>query len=416
MERRVVVTGMGLITPLGIGLQENWERLIRGESGVTKISHFDPSTFPSQVAGMVKGFRPSDYLDAKTIKRMDIFIQYAVASALMAFQDAGLDMDELSPHRVGSYVGNIWGGMTVLAQNIGFLNEHGCKKISPVLIAAGIPSMASAQVSMHLNAKGPLCSSSDACAASTISLGDALRVIQQGEADVIYAGGTEAVITPVILGGLGNANALSKRQGDPSKASRPFDRDRDGFVMGEGAGMLVLEELNHAMGRKARIYAEMVGRGCSMDAFHIMAPSPDAEGAVWSMQNALDDAGIDPSDVDYINAHGTSTKANDRMETLAIKKVFGDHAYNLPISSNKSMIGHLLGASGAAEAIFTILSIYHDMIPPTINYENPDPDCDLDYVPNQAREKNIRYALSNSFGFGGVNGSLVFKSFNGKVE
>ncbi|MDY7032227.1 MAG: beta-ketoacyl-ACP synthase II [Thermodesulfobacteriota bacterium] len=414
MKHRVVITGLGVITPLGIGLKKNWERLLNGESGVSRITHFDPSTFPSQIAGTVNGFDPSDYLEAKTIKRMDVFIQYAVVAALMAFQDAALDLSELNPYRTGSYVGNIWGGLPVLERNIEILNEHGNKKISPVLIASGIPSMASAQVSMHLKAKGPICSSSDACAASTISIGDAFRAIQRGEADVIYTGGTESLITPVILGGLSNANALSRRKDQPTKASRPFDRDRDGFVMAEGAGMLILEELRHAEARGARIYAEIVGRGCSMDAFHIMAPCPEGEGAAWSMKSALDDAGIAPSDVNYINAHGTSTKANDRMETMAIKKVFGEHAYSIPISSNKSMIGHLLGASGAVEAIFTVLSIYHAMIPPTINHENPDPECDLDYVPNKARERKTDYALSNSFGFGGVNGTLLFKSFNSR--
>ena len=411
MKRRVVVTGLGMISPLGIGLQKCWDRLVKGESGISRITHFDPSPYPTQIAGETDGFDPFDYMEKKAIKRMDVFIQYAVAASLMAFQDARLDLAELDPHRVGVYIATTWGGLPVLERNIKALNNDGYRKISPVFVPSGMPSMASAQVSIRLQAKGPVSSSSDACAASTISIGDAFRAIQWGEADLIYTGGAESLTIPVILGGLCNANALSRRNDEPTKASRPFDRDRDGFVMSEGAGILVLEELNHAINRKALIYAEIIGYGRSMDAFHILAPSPDGEGPVFCMKLALEDAGIIPPDVDYINAHGTSTKANDRVETLAIKKVFGKHAYNLAVSSNKSMIGHLMGASGGIEALFTVLSIYHSLIPPTINYENPDPECDLDYVPNEARKKEIKHALSNSFGFGGVNGSLVFKAF-----
>jgi 3-oxoacyl-[acyl-carrier-protein] synthase II len=411
VKRRVVVTGLGVISPLGIGLQKNWERLIRGESGISRITHFDPSPFPAQIAGEVDDFDPFDYMDGKTIKRMDVFIQYAVAASLMALQDARLTLSELNPHRVGVYIGTVWGGLSVLEKNIDILRNNGYGRISPVFIPSGLPGMASAQVSIHLQAKGPFCSSTDACAASTVSIGDAFRVIQEGGADLVFAGGTECLTTPVMLGGLCKANILSRRNGEPSMASRPFDLDRDGFVMSEGAAILVLEELSRAINRNARIYAEIIGYGRSMDAFHILAPSPDAEGAVWCMKNALEDAGIIPSDVDYINAHGTSTRANDRIETMAIKELFKEHAYNLAISSNKSMIGHLMGASGGIEALFTVLSIYHGVIPPTINYENPDPECDLDYVPNKARNKKINHALSNSFGFGGVNGCLVFNAF-----
>ncbi|MBI4621504.1 MAG: beta-ketoacyl-ACP synthase II [Desulfobacterales bacterium] len=411
MKRRVVVTGLGVISPLGIGLQKNWERLIRGESGISRITHFDPSPFPAQIAGEVDDFDPFDYMDGKTIKRMDVFIQYAVAASLMALQDAQLTLSELNPHRVGVYIGTVWGGLSVLEKNIDILRNNGYGRISPVFIPSGLPGMASAQVSIYLQAKGPFSSSSDGCAASTVSIGDAFRVIQEGGADLVFAGGTECLTTPVMLGGLCKANILSRRNGEPSMASRPFDLDRDGFVMSEGAAILVLEELSRAINRNARIYAEIIGYGRSMDAFHILAPSPDAEGAVWCMKNALEDAGIIPSDVDYINAHGTSTRANDRIETMAIKALFKEHAYNLAISSNKSMIGHLMGASGGIEALFTVLSIYHGVIPPTINYENPDPECDLDYVPNKARNKKINHALSNSFGFGGVNGCLVFKVF-----
>ncbi|MFH1625220.1 MAG: beta-ketoacyl-ACP synthase II [Pseudomonadota bacterium] len=412
MKSRVVVTGLGVISPLGIGLGENWGRLIRGESGISRITHFDPSPFPCQIGGEVDAFDPFDYMDAKAIKRTDVFMQYAVSASFMAADDAKLTLEKLNPHRTGVYIASTWGGLPVLEKNIEILNKHGYKKVSPVVVASGIPSMASGQVSIHLKAKGPVCSSSDACAASTISIGDAFRIIQWGEADVVFAGGAESLTIPVILAGLCNANTLSRRNDEPSAASRPFDRDRDGFVMSEGSAILVLEELNHAMNRNARIYAEIIGYGRSMDAFHIMAPSPDAGGPVLCMKNALDDAGMMPSEVDYINAHGTSTKANDRVETMAIKKLFREHAYNVPISSNKSMVGHLMGASGGIEALFTALSLYHAVIPPTINYENPDPDCDLDYVPNEAREKKITHALSNSFGFGGVNGCLVFRAFD----
>ena len=411
MERRVVVTGLGVISPLGTGLKKNWERLVNGESGISKITRFDPSSLPCRIAGVVDDFDPFEYIDGKSIKRMDVFIQYGVAASLMAVRDAQLALTELAPHRMGVYIASTWGGLSVFEKNLKILEKHGPKKVSPVFIPSGMPSMASAQVSILLNARGPVASPSDGCAASSLSIGEAFRVIQRGEADLMIAGGADYVTIPVTLAGLSNANALSRRNDQPSKASRPFDRDRDGFVMSEGAAILVLEELNHAKDRKARIYSEIAGCGRSADAFHIMAPDMNAEGAVWCMKNALKDACINPLDVDYINAHGTSTKANDRIETMAIKKLFGEYAYALPISSNKSMVGHLMGAGGAIEALFSCLSIYHSMIPPTINYENPDPDCDLDYVPNEAREKKMTYTISNSFGFGGVNACLVFKAF-----
>jgi len=415
MKRRVVITGLGAITPLGTGVQKSWENAIQGKSGIRRITTFDPSPYPTQIAGEVPDFDPSSYFDNKIVKRMDTFIQYAVVASLMAAEDAGL-LSENSPtlknsQKTGVFIGTCWGGIPAIERNYQILMEKGYKKVSPFFIPSGLPNLAAAQVAIRLQAKGPISCSADACAAATYAIGDAFRTIQRGEADIMIAGGAESLTTPLILSALCLLNALSRRNDEPEKASRPFDRDRDGFVMSEGAGVVVLEELGHALKRGARIYAEIVGYGRSSDAYHVLSPSPDGEEASRCMQLALEDACLTPEQVDYINAHGTSTIYNDRSETLAIKKVFKEHAYKLAISSNKSMIGHLMGASGGVEAIFTILSIYNDIIPPTINYENPDPECDLDYVPGQARRQTVTVALSNSFGFGGVNGTLVFKKF-----
>ena len=411
MKRRVVVTGLGAITPLGIGLEENWEKICNGESGIRRIKSFDPSPFPCQIAGEVPSFDPSDYIEAKFARRMDTFIQYAVATALMAVQDSGLNITENNSGKAGVYIGTTWGGIPAYDKELKVLEEKGYKKVSPFLIPSAIPNLASGQVAIHLGATGPNACSADACAAGAHSIGGAFRMIERGDADVMIAGGAEAVHTPLVLVALSNINALSCRNDEPEKASRPFDRDRDGFVMSEGAGLLVLEELHHALSRDARIYAEIVGYGMSSDAYHIVSPHPEGKETARCMQVALNDSKIHPEEVDYINAHGTSTVYNDRSETLSIKKVFGEHAYNLSVSSNKSMIGHLMGAAGGIEAVFTVLTIYNKVIPPTINYENADPDCDLNYVPNEAIRKEVSVALSNSFGFGGVNGTLVLKEY-----
>jgi len=413
LKRRVVITGMGAITPLGVGLDRNWERICKGESGICRITNFDPSPFPCQIAGEIHDFNPVDFIDAKFAKRMDTFIQYAVATAMMAVEDSGLKMGNADAHRMGVFIGTVWGGIPAYDRGLKVLEEKGYKKISPFLIPSAIPNLAASQVAIHLKATGPNACSADACAAGAHAIGGSLKIIQRGDADVMIAGGAENITTPLILAALCNIKALSCRNQEPKKASRPFDRDRDGFILSEGAGLLVLEELNHALSRNARIYAEIGGYGMTSDAYHIVSPHPEGIEAARCMQIALDDAEIHLEEVDYINAHGTSTVYNDRSETLAIKKVFGKHAYNLAISSNKSMIGHLMGASGGVEAVFTVLTIYNGTVPPTINYENPDPDCDLNYIPNVAEKREVRAALSNSFGFGGVNGSILFKAFSG---
>ena len=411
MKRRVVVTGMGAITPLGIGLDKNWEKICNGESGISRITRFDPSLFPSQIAGEIHDFDPLDFIDAKFAKRMDTFIQYAVATAIMAVEDSGLKIGNSNPDRMGVFIGTTWGGIPAYERELKVLEKKGYKKISPFLIPSAIPNLAASQVAIHLKATGPNACSADACAAGAHAIGGSLKIIQRGDADVMIAGGAENITTPLMLAALCNIKALSCRNQEPEKASRPFDRDRDGFIMSEGAGLLVLEELNHALSRNARIYAEIGGYGMTSDAYHIVSPHPEGIEAARCMQIALDDAETHPEEVDYINAHGTSTVYNDRTETLAIKKVFGKHAYNLAISSNKSMIGHLMGASGGVEAVFTVLTICNGTVPPTINYENPDPDCDLNYIPNVAGKREVKVALSNSFGFGGVNGSIVFKEY-----
>lgn len=411
MKRRVVVTGMGVISPLGIGLEENWSAVCSGQSGVDSITKFDTDDFPIKIAAEVKGFNAEDYIEHKEVKKMDIFIHYAVACSLMAVKDSGIEITDKNAERVGVQIGVGLGGLPAIEKYHDILNKKGVKKITPFFIPIVIANLASGQVSILLGAKGPNSCVVTACATGTHSIGDAFKLIQRGEADVMLAGGTESVITPLAVGGFYAARALSSNNDNPKEASRPFDKDRDGFVMGEGCGVVVLEELESAKKRGANIYAEVVGYGLNGDAYHITATSPNGEGAARCMKLALKDGGINKEDVDYINAHGTSTAA-DASETEAIKTVFGDHAYKIPVSSTKSMTGHLLGAAGGVEAIYSILALKRGVIPPTINYKTPDPECDLDYVPNQTRERNIHTAMSNSFGFGGTNGVLIFKKMN----
>jgi 3-oxoacyl-[acyl-carrier-protein] synthase II len=412
LRRRVVVTGMGVISPVGNDVQTFWNALIEGKSGIRVIDRFDVSEYPTKIAGMVEGFNPEDFIDKKEAKRMDRFAQFAVACALMAKNDAGLEITPENAERIGVYIGSGIGGLHTLMEQHQILLEKGPRRVSPFLIPMMISDMASGQVSIILGAKGPNSSPISACATGTNAIGDAFKIIERGHADVMFTGGSEATIHPIALAGFSAARALSQRNDEPERASRPFDRDRDGFVMGEGAGVLVLEALDHALARGAKIYAEIIGYGMSGDAYHITQPAPEGEGAARAMREALRDAGIEPSEVDYINAHGTSTDFNDKFETSAIKKAFGDAAYKVAISSTKSMTGHLLGAAGAIEAVASILAIKHDIIPPTINYENPDPDCDLDYVPNVARRTKVEVAMSNSLGFGGHNASIIFKEYH----
>ncbi len=412
MDRRVVITGYGLVTPLGIGPKEPWERLVRGESGIDYITRFDTTTMKSKIAGEVKNFEPKDYIDPKDAKRMDLFTQFAMAAAKLAVEMSGLEVTEENAGRIGVLVGAGLGGLETFERfHKRLIQTNNPKKVSPFFIPMLISNMASGQIAIRWGAKGPSVSISTACATGAHSIGYALRTIQYGDADVMITGGAEAAISPVSVSGFDAMRALADLKDDPKKASRPFDKERTGFVIAEGCGVIVLERLEHAKKRGAPIYGEIVGFGQSADAYHIAAPSPNGEGPTRCMTNALRDAGISPEDIDYINAHGTSTPLNDLAETLAIKRVFKDYAYKVPISSNKSMMGHLLGAAGAVESIFTLLSLREGIIPPTINYEHPDPECDLDYVPNEAREAILRYAMSNSFGFGGTNASLVFKRF-----
>jgi 3-oxoacyl-[acyl-carrier-protein] synthase II len=411
MRRRVVVTGLGLVSPLGTGVQKNWEALCAGRSGLGPITKFDTSDFPTQIAGEIKDFRSEDFMDKQQIRRFDIFIHYAMASARMAMDESGLKIDSSNKHRVGCITGSGLGGLTMIEQCHKVLLEKGPRRLNPFFIPGIIANMVPGQIAIEFGAKGPNISIETACAASSHAVGEAFKMIRDGTSDAMITGGAEAVVTPLGLGGFCSMRALSTRNHEPEKASRPFDLDRDGFVMGEGAGILILEELNQALERGANIYAEVGGYGLSSDAYHITAPEPDGGGAISCMNMALEDAGLRPENIDYINAHGTSTKLNDISENKAIKEVFGEHAYQLPISSTKSMTGHLLGAAGGVETIFTVLTIKHQKIPPTINYETPDPECDLDYVPNEAREVKVRIAMTNSFGFGGTNGCLIFKSY-----
>ena len=413
MSRRVVVTGVGLVSPLGIGTQANWEALRAGRSGIGPITRFDASQFSARIAGEVKQFDPLHFVEKKDVKKMDVFIQLAIAAAQFAVDDAGLAVTPEIATRVGVFIASGIGGFSTIEREHKALLEGGPRRISPFFIPAAIINLAAGQVSIRFGAKGPNSATCTACSASAHAIGDALEIIRRGRADVMIAGGSEAAITPMGVGGFAAMRALSTRNDDPATASRPFDLNRDGFIMGEGAGVVILEELGFAQRRGAPIYAELVGYGMSADAFHITAPSEDGDGGMRVMISALDDAGVKPSAIDYINAHGTSTPYNDKLETLAIKRLFGEHARTVAISSTKSMTGHLLGAAGGLEAGITVLAIRHQIAPPTINYQTPDPECDLDYVPNAARPMSIRYALSNSFGFGGTNGALLFKKFDG---
>lgn len=411
MTRRVVVTGLGLVTPLGIGVEKSWQGLCKGNSGVGRITQFDPKDLSSQIAAEVTDFDPSDWIEQKEIKKMDRFIHLAVAASQMAMDDAGLNINGGNAERTGVIVGSGMGGMSAIEHYDKILTEKGPRRISPFFIPMTIINLASGQISIRFGAKGPNSATVTACAAGTHAIGEAFRLIQRDDADAMITGGTESVITPLAIGGFCSMKALSTRNHEPERASRPFDRDRDGFIMGEGAGIVILENLDSAISRNARIYAEIIGFGMSGDAYHISSPSPDGEGAARCMAIALKDSGINPTEVDYINAHGTSTKYGDEIETRAIKNVFGEHAYKLKVSSTKSMTGHLLGAAGGVEAAITSLAIYRGIIPPTINLDNPDPECDIDYVPNKAIEARVDVAMSNSFGFGGTNACLLVRRY-----
>lgn len=411
MKRRVVITGMGCITPIGNGIDKFWDSLIAGVSGINSITRFDTTNFPTQIAGEVKDFYPEEYIEKREVKRMDRFSQFAVAASKMAVAHGNLDLDAIDKNRFGVILGSGIGGMETMEEQSKKLLEKGPGRISPFFIPMMISNMGSSQISIALGAKGPNQTVVTACASATNAIGEAFRTIQNSDADIMITGGTEASITPLSIAGFCSMKAMSTRNEYPTKASRPFDANRDGFVMGEGAGILLIEELNHSLKRGAKIYGEIVGYGTTSDAYHITSPSPNGEGGARAMSKALQDAGINYEKIDYINAHGTSTPYNDEFETAAIKEVFKEHAYNLVINSTKSMTGHLLGAAGAVEAIVCILSINKGMVHPTINYETPDPKCDLDYVPNKARAFNVDYALSNSLGFGGHNATIILKKY-----
>jgi 3-oxoacyl-[acyl-carrier-protein] synthase II len=413
LSRRVVITGIGLVSSLGIGTSENWQALLAGTSGVARITRFDVSGFAAQIAAEVRDFDPLQFVDKKDVKKMDVFIQYAIAASQFAIDDSGLAVTAANAPAIGVYIASGIGGFATIEREHEALLEGGPRKISPFFIPSAIINLAAGQVSIRFGAKGPNLATCTACSASAHAVGESFEIIRRGDADAMIAGGSEAAITPMSVGGFGRMQALSTRNDDPARASRPFDKDRDGFIIGEGAGVVILEELEHARRRGARIYAELVGYGASADAYHITAPSEDGEGAVRVMGLALKKAGIRPEQVGYINAHGTSTPYNDRLETLAIKKCFGDHARSIAISSTKSMTGHLLGAAGGLEAGISALAMHHQLVPPTINLEHPDPECDLDYVPHKSRAVAMEYALSNSFGFGGTNAALLFKRYQG---
>lgn len=408
---RVVITGLGVISPLGNDIDTFWNHLIQGKSGVSTITRFDTSDFAVKIAAEVKDFNPLDFMNKKDAKRMDRFVQFAVAASKMALEHAGLDMDKVEKERVGTYIGSGIGGLETLEEQHKVMMKRGPRRVSPFFVPMMIANMASGIVSIQIGAKGPNSAAISACATGTHCVGDAFKILQRGDADVMIAGGTEATILPMAVAGFSAMGALSTNNEAPEKASRPFDRDRDGFVMGEGAGVLVLETLEHAQKRGANIIAEVVGYGMTADAYHLTSPDPEGDGAKRSMLMAVKDAGLEPEDVDYINAHGTSTDYNDKFETIAIKGAFGEHAKRLAISSTKSMTGHLLGAAGGIETIATALAIKEGIVPPTINLENPDPDCDLDYVPNEARKMRVRAALSNSLGFGGHNATIALKEY-----
>jgi 3-oxoacyl-[acyl-carrier-protein] synthase II len=412
-KRRVVVTGLGALTPVGNSAEEYWAALVQGKSGIGPITKFDPKNLPTRIAGEIRNFDPLKWVDKKEARRLDPYLKYAIACAAMAVEDAALNVEKVERTRFGVLVGSGIGGITTLLDSHKDILEQGPDRVSPFFIPMLIINMASGLISMRYGAKGPNSSVVTACATGNHAIGDAFKIIQRGDADIMIAGGAEAIITELTFAGFCQMKAMSTRNDEPTKASRPFDADRDGFVCSEGGGLLVLESLEHALGRDARIYAEIVGYGMSSDAHHMTAPDPEGDGAARCMAEALRDAGVAPTDVGYINAHGTSTPYNDKFETMAIKRVFGGHAKKLAVSSTKSMIGHLLGAAGGVEAIATLLAIHHGILPPTINYEKPDPDCDLDYVPNQARKQEVEVALSNAFGFGGTNATLAFRRFRG---
>lgn len=406
-RRRVVVTGLGVVSPVGIGTQTAWQQLVAGQSGITRISKFDPSAFASQIAGEVKDFNPDPYIPAKDARRMDMFIQYGLVAGMEAFKDSGIEVTEANAERIGVTIGSGIGGLGTIEATNDSYDEGGPRKISPFFIPGTIINMISGNLSIMLGLKGPNFAVVTACTTGTHCIGEAARIIEYGDADVMVAGGAEAAITELSVGGFASSRALSSRNDDPATASRPWDKDRDGFVIGEGAGVLVLEEYEHAKARGAKIYAELAGYGLSADAYHMTAPNMD--GPRRSMVNALKNAGVNPEQVQFMNAHGTSTPLGDTNETNAIKATFGEHAYKLVVNSTKSMTGHLLGGAGGLESVFTVLSIYHQVSPPTINLFNQDPECDLDYCANTARDLKIEYALKNNFGFGGTNGSLLFK-------
>ncbi len=410
-NRRVVITGLGCVTPVGNNKDEFWKNIKSGVSGIDIITKFDASTYQTQIAGEVKNFDPEQFISKKEVKRIDRFTQYAIASAKMAVEDSKLDLEKVDQYRFGVIIGSGIGGVETIETQHKILLEKGNKRVSPFFVPMMIGNMAAGQVSIFLGAKGPNTNVCTACASGTHSIGDAFKIIQRGDADLMVSGGSEAAVTGLAFSGFCNMKAMSVRNDDPKTASRPFDKDRDGFVMGEGAGVLILEELEHALNRDAKIYAEVVGYGSTADAYHITTPAENGEGAARSMQMAIDDGNIDINEIDYINAHGTSTPYNDKFETMAIKNVFGDKAHDLCVSSTKSMTGHLLGASGAIEAVVCALSIDEGFIPPTINLVNQEEELDLDYVANVGREKEVKYALSNSLGFGGHNATLAFKKY-----
>ncbi|MGA1847500.1 beta-ketoacyl-ACP synthase II [Deferribacter abyssi] len=411
MKKRVVITGIGLVTPIGIGVNENWEGILACKSGVSELTKFDASNFPVKIAAEVKNLTPEDYVDKKDVKRFDEFIVFALVAAELASRDAGLNFDNIEHEEAGAIIGSGIGGFKTIEEQHEIYLKKGYRRVSPFFIPSAIINMASGAISIRYGLKGPNSSVVTACATGSHAVGDAFKIIQRGDAKIMFAGGSESAITPLAVAGFANMKALSRRNDEPEKASRPFDKNRDGFVMGEGAGILVLEELEHALNRNAKIYAEVVGYGMTGDAYHITAPDESGEGAVRAMKMAISDAGVEPEDVDYINAHGTSTPYNDAIETKAIKTVFGKHAYKLMVSSTKSMTGHLLGAAGSVEAAYCALAIKNGVIPPTINLDEPDPECDLDYVPNKPKSAKIKYALSNSFGFGGTNACLLLKKY-----
>jgi len=411
MTRRVVITGMGMVTPLGIGLEENWEAVSKGKSGIGPITKFDVSPFTSRIAGEVKDFRSEDFLTSKDARHLDIFIHYAMASARMAIEDSKFKITKQNCHMVGCVTGSGIGGLSTIELYHKFLLEKGPRSVSPFFIPGIIANMSPGKISMEFGARGPNTAIVTACAASSHAIGESFKIIQRGAADAMITGGTEACITPLALAGFTSMKSLSTRNDEPEKASRPFDNERDGFIISEGGGIIILEELTHALDRAADIYAEIVGYGMSSDAYHFTAPDPEGIGAGLCIQAALKDAGLNPTDIDCINAHGTSTKLNDISETKAIKSVFGDYAFEVPVTSTKSMTGHILGGAGVTEAIYSILTIKNSLIPPTINYEFKDPECDLDYVTNKARNMRVGTVLSNSFGFGGTNSSLIFKEY-----